>query len=90
MIDNTLSHILSFLSRQDVSFEITIARNQSNYPQHLLRFAAKRSRLLLIEIDEKSLSSDLKKNLQKIIFSEHGHFAVMLVKTKDIGIMRWS
>lgn len=87
-IDTTLEQIILYLSRHDINYKIVIAREEEHYTKHLLRFAAKRSELLLIEV-QSSIDSDLKENLQTVLFSKHQDFAVMLMRTKDVTLSNW-
>lgn len=87
-IDTTLEQIILYLSRHDILYKEVVARKEEHYTKHLLRFAAKRSELLLIEV-ESSIDSDLKENLQTVLFSKHQDFAVMLMRTKDVTLSSW-
>ncbi|MEI8092012.1 MAG: hypothetical protein WCG98_07620 [bacterium] len=87
-IETTLRQILSYLSVQKISYKTEIAREETDYAEHLMRFAASRSKLLIIEV-EGTIDSDLKKNLQKVLFSKNQRFAVMLIRSKDVTISRW-
>ncbi len=84
-IDWTEKTIVSYLSRHDISFLPEIAREENNYSQHLMKFAAKYSKLLIIEVDS-TIDSDLKENLQKVLFGKHQHFAVLLIRTADFTL----
>lgn len=87
-IDMTLLQIERYLSRHDISYKKEVARESKDYTQHLLKFAAKKSKLLLIEV-ESSLDTDLKENLEKVLFGKHQQFAVLLIRTKDVTLSSW-
>ncbi|MEI6673372.1 MAG: universal stress protein [bacterium] len=84
-----LYNITRNLSHEGISYEIIYAREQKNFEKNLLRYAAKNSQLLIIEVDEGAIHPDVKKNVEKLLFSNNQRFAVMLVKTKNMGIIRW-
>ncbi|MCX6822424.1 MAG: hypothetical protein NTX91_00305 [candidate division SR1 bacterium] len=81
-INWTNEKIAAYLSRHDISFVPTIAREEHNYSQHLMKFAAKKSKLLIIEVAS-TLDSDLKEHLQRVLFGKHQEFAVLLLRTED-------
>lgn len=83
-------NMVGFLRHEGIPNDVVYARNQVNFDNHLIKYAMKNTQLLIIEIDRGSLGNEIKKNIQKLLFTSKQQFAVMLVKTKDVGIFRWS
>lgn len=83
-----LVQIQEYLFHHDLTFlPPETAATTTFYPDHLIRFAAKRTNILVIEIDEKTgLNAELQESLKKILFGKHRLFSVLLVKTKEVGI----
>lgn len=84
-----LLNIITNLTHEEIKYEIIYARDFTNFEKHLLQYAAKNSQLLIIEVDEGFIHPEIKKNIQRLLFNNNQQFAVMLVKTKEIGILRW-
>ncbi len=84
-----LNNITDMLHREGIEFHIEFARENVNFDKHLLRYAAKNSHLLIIEVNEGYIDATIKKNIQKLLYHTNQQFAVMLVKTKVIGQIRW-
>jgi len=84
-----LYNITKNLTHEGIQYEIIYARDLNNFEKNLLQYAAKNSQLLIIEVDEGSIHPEIKKNIQRLLFSNNQQFAVMLVKTREMGILRW-
>ncbi len=84
-----LYNITKNLTHEGIQYEIIYARDLTNFEKNLLQYAAKNSQILIIEIDEGSIHPDIKKHIQRLLFNNNQQFAVMLVKTKEMGILRW-
>lgn len=83
-----LGHIQEYLFHHDLIYlDPVVAATTTFYPDHLIRFAAKRTKILVLEINEETgLNSELETSLKKILFGKHRLFSVLLVKTKPVGI----
>lgn len=88
-IKTVLSNIEKYLRKADILYEIEIARNKKDFSMHLLRFAVKNSQLLILEVDKKKMSPQLREHLQGFLFGTKRDFAVMLVKSKTLGNVSW-
>lgn len=84
-----LNNIEKYLRSANLVYEIEFARNQTEFPLHLLRYAIKNSQLLILEVDKQKLSGALRQHIQKFLFGTKRDFAIMLVKTKPTGISSW-
>ncbi|MEI8252882.1 MAG: hypothetical protein WCG25_03950 [bacterium] len=84
-----LNNMAKILSHEGIKYEIVYARDITDFENNLLRYAAQNSQLLIIEVDEGMIEHSIKKNIQKLLFSNKQQFAVMLVKTKIMGDLRW-
>jgi GTPase Era involved in 16S rRNA processing len=83
-----LAQVQEYLFNHDLTcLPPVIAATTTFYPDHLIRFVAKRTKILVLEIDEETgLNSELETSLKKILFGKHRLFSVLLVKTKPVGI----
>jgi len=84
-----LYNITKHLTHEGIEYEIVYARETINFEKNLLKYAAKNSQLLIIEVDEGIIDSNVKESIEKLLFTNNQQFAVMLVKTKEMGILRW-
>lgn len=85
----TMYQIKEKLQHEGIPYEVVHARNLNNFEKHLLRYAARNSQLLIIEVDNRYISDAIKERIQKLLFIDNQQFAVMLIKTEIIGILRW-
>lgn len=83
------NHIGDFLVREDIFHEFEVCKYDREFDKNLIEFARKYSQLLILEVDDASIESTLKKNLEKYLYQKHQQFAVLLVRSKSSGRIFW-
>jgi hypothetical protein len=79
-----LNHVKKGLGADGIPYKVTKARNQKDFAEHLCNIAAKRSDLLLIEVEPGKIDNIVKKNIETLL-NVNQHFPVLFVKTQPLG-----
>ena len=82
-----LGHIKEHLTNNSIPFTVTKAEQTNNFPKHLCKFAAKKSDLLIIEVEEGKIDNVIKQNIEVLLTIDDyaKPIPVMLTKTKMTG-----
>jgi hypothetical protein len=87
LIEIGLGQIEKHLRNNGIPFTVTKARQTKNFPKHLCKFAAKKSDLLIIEVEEGKIDNVVKQNIEVLLTIDDyaKPIPVMLTKTKMYG-----
>lgn len=85
LILNSLKHIKENLGERRIRYDIILARKTTNFPKHLCKFSAKRSDLLVIEVEPGKIDSVVKQNIETLLSIDQNAQPVLLTKTKRVG-----
>ncbi|MFA6256401.1 MAG: hypothetical protein WC606_04420 [Candidatus Absconditabacterales bacterium] len=78
-----LNHIKKKLCLEKIPFKVTLARSKKDFAKNLCLITAKRSNLLLIEVEPGTIKSAVKDSIQEV-FDTKGNFPVLFFKTQPM------
>ncbi|MFA7298773.1 MAG: hypothetical protein WC010_03970 [Candidatus Absconditabacterales bacterium] len=83
---NSVDYAMDYLTKHNVSYTKTDAKKTKNFPKHLCKFSAKRSDVLIIEVDPGKTSIIVKQNIGTLLNIETYVQPIIFTKTRPTGL----